>query len=133
MKQTKRNFVIEYKSGRRRSSTTQSSSIWGSFDLKSVAQAVETDMPKPATGIDRHAIDTPSKHLAQDIVAETNAPASVTAPPDSEDVVAGVSTGTPVDSDALADGEEPISANDAIGLAKGDATGETPRLEPTGA
>jgi hypothetical protein len=131
MKQPKRNFVIEYKSGRRRSATTQSSSIWGNLDLKSVAHAVETDMPTPVIGIDA-ATDSHSRHSAQDIVAEADAPASVASPPDGDDAVAGVDPGTLVDNDALVDSEETIGANDAIGSPEGDATGEAARSESGG-
>ncbi len=125
MKQPKRNFVIEYKSGRRRSATTQSSSIWGNLDLKSVAHAVETDMPTPVIGIDA-ATDSHSRHSAQDIVAEVNG-ASVAPPAVGDDAVAGVDPGTIVDNDALVDSEETIGANDAIGSPEGDATGEAAR------
>ncbi|TWF47513.1 hypothetical protein [Neorhizobium alkalisoli] len=131
MKQPKRNFVIEYKSGRRRSVNAQSSSIWGNLDLKSVAQAVETDMPKPVIGIDG-AVDSPSSRSARDIVAEANAPPSVASPADGDDAVAGVAPGTLVENDALVDSEETIVANDAIGSAEGDATGEAARSEPGG-
>lgn len=131
MKQSKRNFVVEYKSGRRRSATTQSSSIWGNLDLKSVAQAVETDMPKPVIGIDA-AMDSLSRYSAQDIVAEANSPASVASLPDGDDAVAGVDPGTFVDNDALVGNEKTIGANDEIGSADGDATGETARSEPDG-
>jgi hypothetical protein len=131
MKQSKRNFVVEYKSGRRRSATTQSGSIWGNFDLKSVAQAVETDMPKPVIGI-AAAMESPSRHSAQDIVAEAKAPASVASPADGDDAVAGVDPGALVENDALVDSEETPGANDAIGSAEGDATGEIARSEAGG-
>jgi hypothetical protein len=129
MKQPKRNFFIEYKSARRRSANAPSSSIWGNLDLKSVAQAVETDMPTPVIGIDR-AVDSTSRHTARDIVTEANAPESVASPADGDDAVAGVDPGTFVDNYALVDSEEMIGANDAMGSADGNATGETARSEP---
>lgn len=45
MKKPQRSFVIEYKSGRRRSGAKQPNSIWGNLDLKSVARDVETVLP----------------------------------------------------------------------------------------
>ncbi|SFB62479.1 hypothetical protein SAMN03159496_06037 [Rhizobium sp. NFR07] len=132
MKQPKRNFVIEYKSGRRRSAATQSSSIWGNLDLKSVAEAVEADLPKPASGIDGPAEVATSKHSAQDIVTKRNAPTNHICSQHGEDVGAGVDPGALVDH-ALGSGTEAIDANDVGSLAKDNATGETARSEPSGA
>ncbi|EJC75369.1 hypothetical protein Rleg10DRAFT_3977 [Rhizobium leguminosarum bv. trifolii WSM2012] len=44
MKTPQRKFVVEFKSGRRRS-TTQPDSIWGNTDLKAFARQAETDAP----------------------------------------------------------------------------------------
>lgn len=50
MKKPQRNFVIEYKSGRRKADVKAPSSIWGSLDLKSVARDVETVLPPQLPG-----------------------------------------------------------------------------------
>ncbi|WP_313606694.1 hypothetical protein [Rhizobium sp.] len=42
MKKNQRNFVVEYKSGRRKSQNGPTNSIWGNLDLKSVARDVDT-------------------------------------------------------------------------------------------
>ncbi|SCB61584.1 hypothetical protein GA0061105_12028 [Rhizobium aethiopicum] len=44
MKTPQRKFVVEFKSGRRRS-TTQSNSIWGNTDFKAFVRQVETEAP----------------------------------------------------------------------------------------
>ncbi len=44
MKPQQRKFIVEVKSPRRRSTTSQSS-IWGDTDLKALARAAETDAP----------------------------------------------------------------------------------------
>lgn len=44
MKTPQRNFVVEFKSGRRRSSP-QSTSIWGNTDLKALVRKAERDAP----------------------------------------------------------------------------------------
>ncbi|MFN7024914.1 MAG: transcriptional regulator [Pseudorhizobium sp.] len=52
MKKSNRNFVVEYKSGRRKSDKG-SNSIWGNIDLGSVAQDVDdASMPAVAPGAD---------------------------------------------------------------------------------
>lgn len=50
MKKPQRNFVVEYKSGRRKSDVKSPSSIWGNLDLKSVARDVETVLPPQVSG-----------------------------------------------------------------------------------
>ncbi|MEB2846720.1 hypothetical protein GAO09_10960 [Rhizobiales bacterium RZME27] len=50
MKKPQRNFVIEYKSGRRKTEAKAPSSIWGDLDLKSVARDVETVLPDELSG-----------------------------------------------------------------------------------
>ncbi|MFK3781188.1 hypothetical protein [Agrobacterium sp. NPDC089420] len=132
MKQPKRNFVIEYKSGRRRSSTVQSNSIWGDLDLKSVARAVETDLPKQAVGIDGPAEHAPSKRLAQDIVSEADTPTNIVSPPDGQNVAGDVNQGAFVDYDALIDDEEAVDGNYSRGFAEIASTREPARSEPIG-
>ncbi|MBO0144566.1 hypothetical protein JZX87_25770 [Agrobacterium sp. Ap1] len=134
MKQPKRNFVIEYKSGRRRSVTTQANSIWGNLDLKSVARAVETDLPGQSLGIDGPAKDAVfSMHSEQHIVAETNAAKEIISPRDGELAVESIDLGAPVDNDAQIDAEAAVGATDVRSLAEGDATGEPARAKPSGA
>lgn len=131
MRQPKRNFVIEYKSGRRRSVNTQTSSIWGNLDLKSVAQAVETDMPTQSAEPVGPVADASLGHSAQGIVAETNAPTKIIFPTDGEPAVERADPVTPMAHDTMIDGEEPIGVNDAKGSAEGHATGEPTRSEPS--
>jgi hypothetical protein len=133
MKQPKRNFVIEYKSGRHRSVTTQSNSIWGDLDLKSVARAVETDLPGQSSGIDGPAEDAVSMHSEQHIVAETIAATDIISPRVGEHAAESVDPGAPIDHDALIDGEAAVGANDVRNLAEGDATGEPARAKPSDA
>lgn len=52
MKKPQRNFVIEYKSGRRKTESKAPSSIWGDLDLKSVARDIETVLPPPSGDAD---------------------------------------------------------------------------------
>jgi hypothetical protein len=133
MKQPKRDFVVEYKSGRHRPVTPQINSIWGDLDLKSVAQEVERDLPGQSTGIDGPAEVALPRDSAQHIAAETNAPTNIISPPNDENAIESVDSGTPVDHDGLIDGEEAIGTNDARGSAECEATGEPVGLEPGGA
>lgn len=50
MKKPQRNFVVEYKSSRRKTDSKAPSSIWGALDLKSVARNVETTLPVQTSG-----------------------------------------------------------------------------------
>lgn len=85
-------------------------------------------MPKPITEIEA-AMDSPSRHAAEDIAAEANAPANVASPSDADDAVARQAV---LDNNALVDSEETIGANHAIGSAEGDATEEVARSETGG-
>lgn len=65
MKKPQRNFVIEYKSGRRKADVKTASSIWGSLDLKSVARDVETVLPPQLPG-DAHLVASEPARLPDD-------------------------------------------------------------------
>lgn len=64
MKRTQRNFVVEFKSSRRRP-TAQANSIWGNTDFKALALEVETMSPQlfkaasPVEDTPAPSIDTP--------------------------------------------------------------------------
>lgn len=80
MKKPQRNFVIEYKSGRRKTDAKAPSSIWGNLDLKSVARDVETVLPPQLPG-DAHLVASepdrpPEEPAPADQVPDRDAPIS---------------------------------------------------------
>lgn len=130
MKQPKRNFVTEYKSGRRRSTTVRSGSIWGDLDLKSLARAIETDLPKQDIEIDGPAGHPRSEDLAQDPFSVADAPMNSVSAPVVQNAAGDVNLGALADHDALIDGEETENGNHTTGFAEIASTREPARSEP---
>ncbi|MCY1745085.1 MULTISPECIES: hypothetical protein [Ensifer] len=77
MKPQQRKFIVEVKSARRRSTTSQSS-IWGDTDLKALVRAAETEAPhlfEPAQRIDLPSPETTAEVLPnEDAAIEAAAP-----------------------------------------------------------
>ncbi|MET4689523.1 hypothetical protein [Sinorhizobium fredii] len=97
MKPQQRKFIVEVKSARRRSTTSQSS-IWGDTDLKALARAAETEAPhlfEPGQRMDLPSPETTAEVLPiEGAVIEAAAPIADLADPTeggtgSEDVFSG--------------------------------------------
>lgn len=105
MKAPRRNFVVEYKTGRRQSKP-QRGSIWGNFDLRAVAKAVEAENVLPQAGqqsdvpapepVARFEIETDLKSVSVDSHTSDDAPSdplSLTGHSEKPAIVTGAGVG----------------------------------------
>ncbi|MGO7169631.1 hypothetical protein AB9F47_21520 [Rhizobium leguminosarum] len=91
MKTENRNFVVEFKSGRRRS-PGKTNSIWGNTDLKALAREVEQKAPHLFAGVDDDAVSdhcnlASSNHVGVELPPIAARPEAVTREPEAPDHV----------------------------------------------